>query len=893
MSDLERRIVNFEEETGGRQKARLPLEGKRGALQGSGGPGGYGSMLQMSVFLTGLALTVIAYFVLSVFTLNMSAENSRRTISEFQSSVIGQMTMLDQSIRSIAVIMPASVSFLESSEEKVLTDRLRYAVPGLEKFDLLIWLYESEDGWRSRRLTSPQKDNEMQDGLPIFTQGGERELYDYIINSRLRESDDVIVATELPGTKYVQENAEPVVRGSTFALGKIVKTDTGRAMVVGITRVSHIVDTEWLSEKNQIKRIAIRDSASGRPIYYMDRFFTGEERMETGALRNEIILPIGNSGWVMQMDVGKGREMRLLENAPMLVLVAGVTFTFLCMMFVRNIQKQSHRLTVMNRTLAQKNYEMNTQAAERDRLNQELRRTEQEYRTIIDAVNDIIFETTVGGEIVFLNDSWERITGFAIDQSMNRNLLDLIHPQDQDGQRQNFEQMIKGKRQGYHLFTRLRTSSGGYRAVEMSISVLRRDESKNMRVVGTVTDIEERRRAEKALSEAEKKYRTIVENAAGGIYQVTADGQFLSVNPAMAGILGYESPEQLLREVKNAHTSLYASIRDREQFINKLESFGMARNFETQIIRRDGQKIWISENARTVKDDDGNILYFEGSIENITRRKEIELKMREAKMQSDLANRAKSEFLANMSHELRTPLNAIIGFSEIIKNEVLGPVENDQYKDYMKDIHDSGKRLLAIINDILDVSRIEAGERPLNESVIDMGKVVKSCVEFMKPKAEAGKLSIINLMDSSVPKIIGEEIAVRQIFLNLLSNAVKFTGEGGNITLSHEKEHDGQLRISITDTGVGLDESEIEKALSPFGQIETSFNRTGTGTGLGLTLVSSLIKLHGGRLEIFSQKGIGTTASVILPAKRVAQEGKEDNPGAGGRDKSGSLKSLQ
>ena len=885
----------LEEDTDNQKKPPFPRDAGATAVQRAAGAGG-GNMVQLMVFLGGLVLTIIAYFVLSIFIRNMSEDSSHHTSVELQSTVGEKMTTLEQSLRSAAVVLSLSGGMSEKAQE----ERLQYAVQGLDKFDRLIWLYESEGGWSSRDMVKASDGGEDLSRLPVLAHGSEQGLYNYVISNRLNDNDDVIIATDLQGTRYLQEQAEPVIRGRSFVLAKILKTGGGRAMIVGVTRMSHIISVEWLTEKHEIRRIAIRDSSSGRPVYYMDRFFTGEERLDSGALRKEMILPIGNASWLMQMDAGKGREMLYLEKIPLLVLLAGMIFTFFGTMFVRSNQKQSYRLTTMNKALAQKNYEMNSQAAERDRLNQTLRKTEREYRAIIDAVNDIIFETTTRGEIVFLNDSWERITNFTIEQSMNRNLLDLIHPQDQEEQRQNFEQMVKGKRHGYHFFTRLRTSSGTYRAVEMSISMLRQDENKNLRIVGTITDIDERRRAEKALGEAEKKYRAIVENAAGGIYQVTPDGQFLSANPAMASILGYTTPEQMLREIKNAHESLYVNSRERAQFIHKLESFGAARNFETQVTTKDGQKIWISESARLVKDDDGNVLYFEGSIENITRRKEVELKMREAKIQSDLANRAKSEFLANMSHELRTPLNAIIGFSEIIRNEVLGPLANVQYKEYMRDIHDSGKRLLTIINEILDVSRIETGQRQLNEGVIDMDKVSKSCIEFMRPKAEAGELSIVNLMAGHVPKVIGEELAIKQIFLNLLSNAVKYTGEGGRITLSHEIESDGQLRISITDTGVGLDEAEIEKALSPFGQIETSFNRAGTGSGLGLTLVDSLIKLHGGRLELFSQKGIGTTATIILPAKRVAHENKDDGKkgdegkfGDGNSDESGSPKILQ
>ena len=530
----------------------------------------------------------------------------------------------------------------------------------------------------------------------------------------------------------------------------------------------------------------------------------------------------------------------------------------------------------MNRQLAQKNYELNSEVSERERLNQVLRKAEREYRAIIDSVSDIIFETSVDGEITLLNDAWIKVTGFETEQVIGRNLFDLLHPQDQEEQRTNFSLLIKGKKSAYRTYTRLRSSDGTFRSVELAMSMLRQDENKNMRVVGTFTDVEERRRAEKALSEAEKKYRTIVENAAGGIYQVTPEGQFLSANPAMARILGYDSPELMLREIKNAHDHIYISARDRAGFIRELETSGTIQNFETQVKTKSGARIWVNENARTVQDDDGNTLYYEGSMEDVTGRKEAELSLKEAKTQSDMANRAKSEFLANMSHELRTPLNAIIGFSEIIKDEVLGPLGNKQYSDYVADIHTSGQRLLGIINEILDVARIEAGDRQINEGVIKMNDVVGSCIDFISDKAKAGKIKIANMTEQNIPNVIGEELAVKQVLLNLLGNAVKYTPEEGRITVSHELESNGRLRISITDTGTGMDEYEIEKALSPFGQNDSSHSRVESGAGLGLTLAKSLMGLHDGELELFSQKGIGTTATIIFPARRVASDNKSE-----------------
>ncbi|MEK7801255.1 MAG: histidine kinase dimerization/phospho-acceptor domain-containing protein, partial [Pseudomonadota bacterium] len=193
------------------------------------------------------------------------------------------------------------------------------------------------------------------------------------------------------------------------------------------------------------------------------------------------------------------------------------------------------------------------------------------------------------------------------------------------------------------------------------------------------------------------------------------------------------------------------------------------------------QKIWVQETIRNVCDEHGNAVYFEGSVDDITKRKDAEAQLQEAKRESDVANRAKSEFLANMSHELRTPLNSIIGFSEIIRNQVFGPIEPNSYWEYARDIHESGRHLLSIINQILDISKIDAGDRELKESLVDMKKLVKTVVDMNITKIKEAGLNMLDIDYEPMPKLVGEDVAIRQVLTNILSNAIKFTPEGGRI----------------------------------------------------------------------------------------------------------------
>ena len=254
---------------------------------------------------------------------------------------------------------------------------------------------------------------------------------------------------------------------------------------------------------------------------------------------------------------------------------------------------------------------------------------------------------------------------------------------------------------------------------------------------------------------------------------------------------------------------------------------------------------------------------------DVTERKHAELALLHAKEQADLANRSKSEFLANMSHELRTPLNAIIGFAEIIKTQMFGPVGKPQYVEYAADIFDSGQLLLSLINDILDMSKIEAGKRALVEATLNLDQIVLSVVRLVTSRAKLGKLHLNIKVPKDLPAFRGEERALKQILTNLLTNAIKFTPEGGNVTLSAGLDDKGGVRISVQDTGIGIAPEDVHVALAPFGQIESALSRKHQGTGLGLPLTKALVELHDGVLDLQSKPGEGTTITLTFPAERT------------------------
>ena len=259
------------------------------------------------------------------------------------------------------------------------------------------------------------------------------------------------------------------------------------------------------------------------------------------------------------------------------------------------------------------------------------------------------------------------------------------------------------------------------------------------------------------------------------------------------------------------------------------------------------------------------------TFRDVTERKRTDTAQREAREQAEAANRAKTEFLANMSHELRTPLNAIIGFSEIMKTEAFGPLGAPQYQEYSEDIHASGSHLIEIINDILDMSKIEAGELKPIEEVYDFAGIADTCLRLVADRAQKGELKIVSDLPSDLPHLLADPRMIKQILLNLLSNAIKFTPTGGTVSLRAKVEETGFV-FSVSDTGIGIPDDKMDAVLEPFGQADMSLHREFEGTGLGLPLVKSMVELHGGLLKIESTMGEGTTATIHLPANRLVRE---------------------
>jgi PAS domain S-box-containing protein len=365
------------------------------------------------------------------------------------------------------------------------------------------------------------------------------------------------------------------------------------------------------------------------------------------------------------------------------------------------------------------------------------------------------------------------------------------------------------------------------------------------------------------VEEAERDYRSLFDNAVDGQVRLSPDGRALRANPAFLRLAGYANQAELIA-AEQPVARWHVDPSDTEALRVRLEREGEVKDFVAQVRRLDGTPMWVSESARAVRDAAGGLLFYEASARDISLLKEAEAQLIAAKEQAEAASHAKSEFLANMSHELRTPLNAIIGFSELMEGGFFGPLPQ-RYAEYAHDISTSARHLLEVINDILDLAKVEAGQLGLRCGSVATDTLVKGCARLVADRAESSGIALEVGDCANVAPIWGDHTRLRQIVLNLLSNAVKFTPKGGRVAIDARDEA-GEVVLTVGDSGVGMSDGEIEIALQPFSQIESAMTRRQDGTGLGLPLTKALTERHGGRLTIASVPGAGTTVEVRLPA---------------------------
>ncbi len=368
------------------------------------------------------------------------------------------------------------------------------------------------------------------------------------------------------------------------------------------------------------------------------------------------------------------------------------------------------------------------------------------------------------------------------------------------------------------------------------------------------------RRLNETLRVSEGKFRGLLESAADAIVIVDEQHRVALINARAEDLFGYRRTELLGQPIETLMPE-----RSRQKYLAQLSAFVADPSaaprgcmIDLDGVGKDGGEFPIEVSLAALKTEGGILV--SNAVRDITERKQIEAGLAQA-------SKAKSDFLANMSHELRTPLNAIIGFSEMIRDAVLGPLDA-RYRDYGSDISESGRHLQNIINDILDISKIEGGRLELREEIMSIGETVETCRRIVDAMAKAADVTMSIDVSGGLPHIRADQLRFQQILLNLMSNAVKFTPAGGRMSVSAAIETDVVV-IAVEDTGIGMKAADIAIALEPFRQIEGPQNRRFVGTGLGLPLAKALVELHGGRLDIESVPGAGTTVRIRLPSERL------------------------
>ena len=508
----------------------------------------------------------------------------------------------------------------------------------------------------------------------------------------------------------------------------------------------------------------------------------------------------------------------------------------------------------------------------------EARETRQRLADVVELAADWVWETDSQNRFVYFSERFEQVTGLSRQLFLGQNREELAA---RDGFFPNewidHLETLRA-REPFHGFRYSFVSEAGRRYVfQINGKPMFDRHGRFVGYRGTGTDLTETVTARADADAAEAHARDVLDSALDPFFSIDIDGILIDWNRAAEQTFGWLRAEVVGRPAAalivpgaelDANRSMMAQLRAGDAwFLN--------RRVRTTARRRDASvfpcELAITETwtprGRT----------FNAFMRDITDREAHQSAMERARYEAELASKSKSEFLAAMSHELRTPLNAVIGFSDLLVS--CPQLPEQQRLEYLRDIRNSGNHLLELINDVLDLSKIEAGRLDLSEEPVELPSLANACTRLLGERAQSALLDLRCAVADDLPPVVADKTRLKQILLNLLSNAIKFTEPGGTVTLAASLDADGRMRLGVADTGVGMAPEELSRAFEPFAQLDNVYSRRKQqGTGLGLALVRTLIELHGGTLEVDTAPGVGTTATCVLPAERVMLDPEAADP---------------
>ena len=553
-----------------------------------------------------------------------------------------------------------------------------------------------------------------------------------------------------------------------------------------------------------------------------------------------------------------------------------------------------------------------TDITKRKRAEEAVRESEGRLAGILDIADDAVISMDEAHRIILFNKGAEQAFGYEAEEVLGEPLEMLLPAEFREGHRRQVEEFAESATAARLIGERReltgRRKDGTEFPGEASISKLDLNGKRVFTVI--LRDVTARKEAEREIAEKSAILQTTFENMSQGISVLDADLNLIAFNQKFVelwdfppGFIRLGMPCEKISRFRakrgdygpgdvEEHVRARGEVKERYEPISKeftipngtiiaLDADPMPGggyvSTHTDITMRKQAEAARRESeanlkAHVIELEAAKRQYEEQGIELAGLAEDLAV----ARDQAEEANRAKSDFLALMSHELRTPLNAIIGFSEIIKSEMMGPLGNPKYREYASDVFDSGQHLLGLINDILDLSKIEAGKMELEEKDVDVAEVIGSCLRLVTERAAKGGVKLITEIPDDLPALRIDERTLKQILLNLLSNAVKFTPEGGSVTVETWFRPESGFVLQVADTGVGIALEDIPKALTPFGQVGSRLDRKYEGTGLGLPLTKSLVEMSSGSLDLQSEVGAGTTVTVRFPPERAVATPAED-----------------